>query len=109
MWLSRALVVMTVFVLAAGRSHDVAEALLGADAQGILNVDRCSAYPAMQQVQDGHITLALCWAHQRRDFIEAENFVISFEARPPRDGMPASTSLGAARSRMWWTRGCQAC
>ena len=26
---------------------------------------------AMQQVQDGQITLALCWAHQRRDFIEA--------------------------------------
>jgi transposase len=63
---------VAVFALAAGRSHEVPEALLGAHAQGIFNADRYTAYPAMRQVKDGHITLALCWAHQRRDFIEAE-------------------------------------
>src|SRR5207248_3084934 len=34
--------------------------------------DRHTAYPAMKQVKAGQIILALCWAHQRRDFIEAE-------------------------------------
>jgi transposase len=63
---------VAVFTLAAGRAHDVPEGVLGEDARGILNVDRYAAYPAMKQVQEGHITLALCWAHQRRDFIEAE-------------------------------------
>lgn len=33
-------------------------------------VDRYQAYPAMAQVKNGQIVLALCWAHQRRDFIE---------------------------------------
>jgi transposase len=61
-----------VFVMASGRSHDVPEQTLGPQARGIFNADRYSAYPAMQQVKDGQITLALCWAHQRRDFIEAE-------------------------------------
>jgi transposase len=63
---------VAVLALAAGRSHEVPEALLGAHAQGIFNADRYAAYPAMKQVKDGHVTLALCWAHQRRDFIEAE-------------------------------------
>jgi transposase len=63
---------VAVFVLAAGRSHDVPEATLGPEARGIFNADRYSAYPAMTQVKQGQITLALCWAHQRRDFIEAE-------------------------------------
>jgi transposase len=62
----------TVFTLAAGRAHDVPEEILGPDAQGIFNVDRYKAYPAMKQVKDGSITLALCWAHQRRDFIALE-------------------------------------
>jgi transposase len=61
-----------VFVLAAGRAHDVPEGELGPDARGIFNVDAYAAYPVMQQVKDGQITLALCWAHQRRDFIEVE-------------------------------------
>jgi transposase len=63
---------VAVFVLASGRSHDVPEEALGPDARGIFNVDRYSAYPAMQQVKNGQIILALCWAHERRDFIEAE-------------------------------------
>jgi len=61
-----------VFVLAAGRAHEVPEETLGPDARGIFNADRYAAYPAMKQVKDGQITLALCWAHQRRDFIEVE-------------------------------------
>jgi transposase len=69
-----------VFVLACGRGHEVPEAALGPDAQGIFNVDRYTAYPAMQQVKDGQITLALCWAHQRRDFIEAERGNASLHA-----------------------------
>ena len=61
-----------VFVMAQGRSHNVPEEALGENAHGIFNVDRYSAYPAMKQVKEGQITLALCWAHLRRDFIEAE-------------------------------------
>jgi transposase len=63
---------VAVFTLAASRSHDVPEAVLGDEARGIKSADRCRAYPALQQVKEGQITLALCWAHQRRDFIEAE-------------------------------------
>jgi transposase len=63
---------VAVFTLAAGRTHDVPEGLLGDDARGIFNADRCTAYPAMKQVKAGQVTVALCWAHQRRDFIEAE-------------------------------------
>jgi transposase len=63
---------VAVFELAMGRAHDVPEGLLGAEACGIFNADRYAAYPAMQQVQNGQIILALCWAHQRRDFIEVE-------------------------------------
>ena len=43
---------------------------LGPAAQGILNVDRYSAYKAMKQVKEGKIVLAFCWAHVRRDFLE---------------------------------------
>jgi transposase len=71
LWLVRS-AEATVFTLAAGRAHDVPEGVLGPDARGILNVDRYTAYPAMKQVKDGHVILALCWAHQRRDFIAAE-------------------------------------
>lgn len=58
-----------VFVLDPTRAHDVPETHLGADAEGILNVDRYSAYKAMAQVKAGKITLAFCWAHVRRDFL----------------------------------------
>ena len=59
---------VAVFTLAAGRSHEVPEEVLGPAAQGIFTADRYSAYPAMQQVKAGQVILALCWAHQRRDF-----------------------------------------
>jgi len=60
---------VVVFVLAAGRAHDVPEDHLGPDAQGIMVVDRYKAYQAMAQVKQGLIVLAFCWAHVRRDFV----------------------------------------
>jgi transposase len=59
-----------VFILAAGRAHDVPEEHFGPVEGGILVVDRFKAYPAMDQVKAGLIVLAFCWAHQRRDFLE---------------------------------------
>jgi transposase len=59
-----------VFVLDPGRSHEVPEQHLGPVAEGILSVDRYLAYQAIQQVKDGLIVLAFCWAHVRRDFLE---------------------------------------
>jgi transposase len=58
-----------VFVLDSGRAHDVPEDHLGPVKEGILSVDRYAAYKAMQQVKDGLILLAFCWAHVRRDFL----------------------------------------
>lgn len=58
------------FVLSPGRDHFVPEKHLGAEARGILSVDRYSAYKAMAQVKAGKIILAFCWAHVRRDFLE---------------------------------------
>jgi transposase len=58
-----------VFVLDPTRAHDVPEGHFGADAEGIINVDRYSAYKAMAQVKSGKIILAFCWAHVRRDFL----------------------------------------
>jgi len=57
-----------VFLLEAHRTHDVPQTYLQ-DQSGILEVDRASIYPAMRQVKDGRILLALCWAHQRRNFV----------------------------------------
>jgi transposase len=62
---------VVVFVLASGRAHDVPEEHLGPLAEGILVVDRYAAYKALAQVKDGRIVLAFCWAHVRRDFLEA--------------------------------------
>jgi transposase len=61
---------VVVFVLATGRSHDVPEEHFGPVEGGILVADRYVAYPAIDKVKAGLITLALCWAHQRRDFVE---------------------------------------
>jgi transposase len=51
------------------RSHDVPQGHYANKAQGILMVDRYSAYKAMAQVKSGVVKLAFCWAHVRRDFI----------------------------------------
>ena len=58
-----------VYVLDPSRSHEVPEGHFPADAQGVLIVDRYSAYKAMKQVQAGKLILAFCWAHVRRDFV----------------------------------------
>lgn len=61
---------VVVFVLAAGRSHEVPEAHFGpVEGEGILVVDRYKAYQAIDKVKDGHLVLAFCWAHVRRDFL----------------------------------------
>ena len=54
-----------VFVLDPSRSAQVPKQLLGEQAQGILNVDRYSAYKALGEP----IRLAFCWIHVRRDFV----------------------------------------
>ena len=61
---------VVVFVLAAGRAHDVPEEHLGPEAHGIMVVDRYRAYQVIDQVKNGLIVLAFCWAHVRRDFRE---------------------------------------
>lgn len=60
---------VVVFVLASGRAHEVPEDYLGPDATGIMVVDRYQAYQAIDQVKNGQIVLAFCWAHVRRDFV----------------------------------------
>jgi transposase len=61
---------VVVFLLAAGRAHDVPEEHFGPVEGGILVVDRYKAYQAIDKVKSGLIILAFCWAHQRRDFVE---------------------------------------
>ena len=61
---------VVVFILAAGRAHDVPEEHFGPVAGGILVVDRYKAYQAIDKVKSGQIILAFCWVHQRRDFLE---------------------------------------
>jgi len=59
-----------VFRLDPSRSHEIPEGHFPADAQVVLLVDRYSAYKAMAQVHQGHVVLAFCWAHVRRDFVK---------------------------------------
>lgn len=59
-----------IYRLDPSRSHQVPQGHLGEDAQGILLVDRYSAYKAMDAVKSGSLLLAFCWAHVRRDFLE---------------------------------------
>jgi transposase len=54
-----------VFLLDPSRSAEVPKNHLGEQAQGILNVDRYSAYKALGKL----IRLAFCWLHVRRDFV----------------------------------------
>ena len=57
------------YVLDATRSHNVPESHFGSAVEGVLMVDRYSAYKAMTQVKSGKLLLAFCWAHVRRDFV----------------------------------------
>jgi transposase len=61
---------VVIFILAAGRSHEVPEEHLGpVEGPGIMVVDRYKAYQAVDKVKSGLIVLAFCWAHVRRDFL----------------------------------------
>jgi len=59
-----------VHVIDPSRSARVIEEHLGSVVEGILLVDRYSAYKSYAKKHEG-ITLAFCWAHARRDFREA--------------------------------------
>ena len=59
---------VTVFVLDPSRSGQVPKRHFGEDAQGVINVDRYSAY----KVLEGQLQRQLCWYHVRRDFIRAK-------------------------------------
>lgn len=59
-----------VFRLDPSRSHHVPEQHFPEHSSRVLLVDRYAAYQVMVQVKDGHILLAFCWAHVRRDFVE---------------------------------------
>ncbi len=58
-----------VYVLDPTRSHDVPESHFGKAVEGVMVVDRYSAYKAMRQVKESQLLLAFCWAHVRRDFV----------------------------------------
>ncbi|KJS87660.1 IS66 family transposase [Desulfosporosinus sp. BICA1-9] len=58
----------TVFVLDPSRSSQVPKGHFGQDAQGVINVDRYSAYKTLE----GQLQRQLCWYHVRRDFIRAK-------------------------------------
>jgi transposase len=58
-----------VYLLDDSRSHQVPEDHYPTQADGVLMVDRYSAYKAMLQVKNGTLILVFCWAHVRRDFV----------------------------------------
>jgi transposase len=58
-----------VYLLDPSRGHEVPQSHLGAEASGVLEVDRYSGYKAMTPVKRGLLLLAFCWAHVRRDFV----------------------------------------
>lgn len=53
------------------RSHEVPLKFLG-EFRGVVQVDGYGGYEALERKRSGQIVLAHCWAHVRRDFIEAE-------------------------------------
>jgi len=53
------------------RSAEAALLVFGdAKAGQVLVVDRYSVYKKLARVLDGRVTLAWCWSHQRRDFVD---------------------------------------
>ncbi|MBL0087515.1 MAG: IS66 family transposase [Ideonella sp.] len=60
------------FVLDPSRSAKVPGAALQGVSQGILSVDRFGAYRKFARQTLG-VSLAICWAHQRRDFLRLAN------------------------------------
>lgn len=60
------------YVLDPSRSAAVPQAALHGVEEGILSVDRYAAYRKFSRLHPG-VDLAICWAHQRRDFLRAAN------------------------------------
>lgn len=60
------------FVLDPSRSAKVPGATLQGVSQGILSVDRYAAYRKFVRQTPG-VSLSICWAHQRRDFLRLAN------------------------------------
>lgn len=60
------------YVLDPSRSAAVVQSALSGVEQGILSVDRYAAYRKFCRLHPG-VELAICWAHQRRDFLRAAN------------------------------------
>jgi transposase len=57
------------FVVDPSRSHEVPQPHCPQKSGAVLVVDRYSGYKAMEQVGNGKLRLAFCWAHVRRDFM----------------------------------------
>jgi transposase len=60
------------FVLDPSRSARVPETALHGVSQGILSVDRYASYRKFARLNPG-VSLSICWAHQRRDFLRVAN------------------------------------
>lgn len=67
-----------IYILDPSRSAQVIKEPFGENSQGILSVERYSAYKAMAKVLD--IILAFCWAHVRRDFLKIASSWAEHEA-----------------------------
>jgi len=59
------------FHWAASRAASVLEKIVPADFSGTLQTDAYGAYPAFARRHGQPLTLAACWAHARRGFVEA--------------------------------------
>ena len=57
------------YLLDPSRSSEVPRNHLGEQAEGILNVDRYSAYKKVAELLKGKLRLAFCWGHVRRDYV----------------------------------------
>lgn len=68
-----------VYILNPSRSAEVIKEHLGDVEEGILCVDRYSAYKSFAKSKEG-IVLAFCWTHQRRDFIKVKGSWPELEA-----------------------------
>jgi transposase len=60
------------YVLDPSRAASVVQGELGQLGSGIITCDRYSAYKRFARLNPG-VTLAFCWAHERRDFLELAN------------------------------------
>lgn len=59
------------FILDPSRSSKIPKEHLGTEAEGILSVDRYSAYKSYEALGE-NVRLAYCWSHVRRDFERVE-------------------------------------